>query len=164
MAEAAQSGDLEALRSRARGSNVNPETLLATDYLNHFNEIVMILDLLPSMPECLEDAQEWTPKSYVEHFQASGIADKELAIEAYAHAPTCFKRPFETAIAQMNQIVEEGVTAIAEVIGSGDDGRLEVAVSNVSRSLQKFIDVASSIIHGDSHTMDQDEIDQLLNA
>ena len=30
---------------------VHPVTGLATDYLNHYNEIVMLLDLVPSMPE-----------------------------------------------------------------------------------------------------------------
>ena len=29
------------LKARAVDSNLDPETLLATDYLNHFNEIVM---------------------------------------------------------------------------------------------------------------------------
>ena len=40
-----------------RGKNINETTLLATDYLNHFNEIIMVLELVPDMPECLEEAQ-----------------------------------------------------------------------------------------------------------
>ena len=42
-----------------RGKNINETSLLATDYLNHFNEIIMLLDMIPSMPECLEDARGW---------------------------------------------------------------------------------------------------------
>ena len=67
---------------RAEGTNVNPQTLLATDYLNHFNEIVMLLEMLPDLPDCLEDVQAWRPKSYAEHFTASAVADRELAILA----------------------------------------------------------------------------------
>ena len=44
-----------------KGKNINEETLLATDYLNHFNEIIMILDMIPMMPECLDDAKAWAP-------------------------------------------------------------------------------------------------------
>ena len=34
------------LRHSVRGSNINEETLLATDYLNHFNEAIMLLELV----------------------------------------------------------------------------------------------------------------------
>ena len=58
---------LEAIRARARGANINEQTLLATDYLNHFNEIVMTLEMIPDMSELLEEAQTWLPKGYREH-------------------------------------------------------------------------------------------------
>ena len=47
------SPETEALRKRARGSNVNEQTLLATDYLNHFNEVVMLLEMQPDMPDMI---------------------------------------------------------------------------------------------------------------
>ena len=62
---------IAALRARLIGTNINEKTLLATDYLNHFNELVMVLDLIPDMPECLEDARGWMPKSYEDHFADS---------------------------------------------------------------------------------------------
>jgi hypothetical protein len=34
------------------GANINPTTWLATDYLNHFNEAIMLLEMLPCAPEC----------------------------------------------------------------------------------------------------------------
>ena len=36
--------------ARAKGTNVNDRTLLATDYLNHVNEIIMLLELVPDAP------------------------------------------------------------------------------------------------------------------
>ena len=47
----------------------------------------MLLEMIPDMPDMLEDAQEWQPKSYKDHFRDSSIADKELAIEAYDIVP-----------------------------------------------------------------------------
>ena len=44
----------EELRDRLEGSNINPNTFLATDYLNHFNELVMFLEMIPDMPDMLE--------------------------------------------------------------------------------------------------------------
>jgi predicted Zn-dependent protease with MMP-like domain len=87
-----------AVKDRAFGTNLDPVTLLATDYLNHFNEIVMLLEMVPDMPEILQDAQEWQPKTYTAHFETSTIADKDLAIEAYPHVPSEFKVPFEETV------------------------------------------------------------------
>ena len=74
-------------RARVQGTNINQQTLLATDYLSHFNEIVMTLEMIPYMPELLEEAQAWRPKGYREHFAESTIADKDLAVGAGPAAP-----------------------------------------------------------------------------
>jgi hypothetical protein len=72
--------------ARLAAANINPKTGLATDYLNHFNEAIMLLDLLPEMPECIVELIGWEPLSYEEHFAASHFKGKELAITAYAVA------------------------------------------------------------------------------
>ena len=66
-----------------RAANINPRTGLATDYLNHFNEAVMLLEIIPDMPECAEDFLGWEPLSYAEHFTASNFKARDLAIDAY---------------------------------------------------------------------------------
>ena len=45
----------EARAALLSAANINPRTGLATDYLNHFNEAVMLLEMVPDMPECAED-------------------------------------------------------------------------------------------------------------
>ena len=69
--------------TRLAEANINPATGLATDYLNHFNEAVMLLEMLPSCPECLEDFLAWRPLSYREHFEGSHFKGRDLAIAAY---------------------------------------------------------------------------------
>ena len=56
---------------RLADANINPATGLATDYLNHFNEAIMLLEMLSSCPECRDDFLGWRPMSYREHFEAS---------------------------------------------------------------------------------------------
>ena len=65
--------------ARLAAANINPKTGLATDYLNHFNEAIMLLDLLPQMPECIVELIGWEPLSYEEHFQASHFKDKRAS-------------------------------------------------------------------------------------
>ena len=60
-------GDRGAAKRLAE-ANINPATGLATDYLNHFNEAIMLLEMLSSCPDCIEDFLAWQPLSYREHF------------------------------------------------------------------------------------------------
>ena len=69
------------------GKNINPQTLLATDYLNHFNEIHMLLGMIVGMPDCNEDILEWQAITYQDHFKHSVFQDKDLAIKDYNYAP-----------------------------------------------------------------------------
>ena len=61
-------------------ANINPATGLASDYLNHFNEAIMLLEMLSSCPDCRGDFLSWQPRSYREHFQASRFKGRLLAI------------------------------------------------------------------------------------
>src|SRR5271167_4922918 len=80
------SPETEARAAALRAANINPRTGLATDYLNHFNEAIMLLEMIPDMPECAEDFLTWSPLSYCEHFMASNFKARDLAIEAYEQA------------------------------------------------------------------------------
>jgi hypothetical protein len=148
---------------KVAGTNINPQTLLATDYLNHFNEIVMMLEMIPDMVECLEDAQAWQPKSYQDHFRDSQFRDRELAVEAYDYVPSHFRTAFEDVITQMNSLIAQAVERISGMIAQGvDGGELREACSSASRGLQTLMDVASAIIHGSVTRFDQREIDGFL--
>ena len=43
----------------------------------------MLLEMLSSCPECLDDFLGWRPMSYREHFEASRFKGRDLAIAAY---------------------------------------------------------------------------------
>src|ERR1700730_2493460 len=88
-------GDDDARSARLRAANINPRTGLASDYLNHFNEAVMLLEMIPDMPECAEDFLHCHPLSYREHFTASNFKARDLAIEAYESADVHIRAEFE---------------------------------------------------------------------
>src|SRR6202047_1277111 len=95
-------------RARAaelRAANINPRTGLATDYLNHFNEAIMLLEMIPDMPECAEDFLGWRPLSYAEHFTASNFKARDLAIEAYNAADARIRSDFDGITSAMTSIL-----------------------------------------------------------
>jgi len=150
------------LQQRAQGSNVNEKTLLATDYLNHINEIVMLFDLVPDAPECLEDCKTWQPLTYQDHFRASHIADRDLAIEAYDYAPPAYKQPFDQLVSEMNRLVAISIERLDTAIAEGEEEITRMIAERASRNLQDLIGQASAVIHGSDHVVDQAQIDALM--
>jgi hypothetical protein len=150
-------------QARVAGANIDPKTLLATDYLNHFNEIVMLIDMIPDMPDMIEDVKQWAPRDYCAHFEQSSFAARHLAVEAYAHAPAAYRRPFEETVRQLDQLLLGAVRDLDARIAEGaPEDALRDRVQAVSRAAQRLIEVASGIIHGSTSVLDQDEIDRLL--
>jgi len=145
-----------------RGRNINPDTLLATDYLNHFNEIAMLVELVAEMPECLEDVREWQPKSYVEHFRDSGFSDKALAILAYENCPDRYRLPFEETVACMNRVIDSGCARLEAAAAADDGAGLAAAAAALLEDLHRLMARANAIIHGTQHTVGQIDVDRIL--
>src|SRR6266481_4803843 len=95
----------EARAAQLRAANINPRTGLATDYLNHFNEAIMLLEMIPDMPECAEDFLSWHPLSYSEHFTASNFKARDLAISAYDSADASIRAEFDGLTRTMTSIL-----------------------------------------------------------
>jgi len=150
-------------QAKVAGTNISGQTLLATDYLNHFNEIVMLLDMLPDMPDMIEECKMWQPKDYKAHFADSTFSDKLLAIEAYDRVPSKFRRPFEETVSQINHLLLDGLDRLDHLIAEGaPTGQLQDSCRTLARAAQVLMDCASAIIHGSDRAMAQAEIDGLL--
>src|SRR5262244_2487229 len=102
----------EARAALLKAANINPQTGLATDYLNHFNEAIMLLEMIPDMPECSEDFLQWAPLSYAEHFTASNFKARDLAISAYESADPDIRAEFD----QMTETMTSILTAVGSAM------------------------------------------------
>ena len=124
-----------------RAANVHPETGLATDYLNHFNEVVMMLEMLPDMPECAEDILSWEPYGYEEHFERTGYSGRETVIMAWRAAPRAMRAHFETVIAALDDV-------IADLQGRVRAGDLDGAAMAVRDEAEPLLAAARAAVHG----------------
>lgn len=151
------------LHSRIINSNINPQTFLMTDYLNHFNEVVMLLDMVPDMPEIVEELIDWKPKSYAEHFHDSGLKDTELVIEAYEAAPTQFRAPFDQLVASMDAIIMDAIARSLQLAEAEKLDELCAVVVASTKIIYKIQDTLSGVINGTHPGLSQDEIDSLMD-
>lgn len=135
----------EARAARLRAANINPRTGLATDYLNHFNEAIMLLEMIPDMPECAEDFLGWQPLSYCEHFTASNFKARELAIEAYDSADAGIRAEFDNITTAMTSIL----TAVGAAMREAKQDKTRATLAGQATGWVKpLVMLAGGIING----------------
>jgi len=128
-----------------RAANINPRTGLATDYLNHFNEAVMLLELIPDMPECAEDFLGWQPLSYAEHFTASNFKARDLAIAAYESADARIRAEFDNITRAMTSIL----TAVGEAMRQAQQDKTRARLAEQATGWVKpLVMQAGGVING----------------
>ena len=142
-------------------ANIVPATGLATDYLNVFNEAVMLLGLLPDMPELIDELVAWEPLTYEQHFARSGFQAKELAILAYQNAPLSIKQPFDQLSHETRDLLQHAIINANQLIASGSD--LTRFVAETTTALQSAILVLDGMVHGGHIGGAQGDIDALFD-
>lgn len=146
----------EARAATLKAANINPRTGLATDYLNHFNEAIMLLEMIPDLPECTEDFLAWCPLSYCEHFMASNFKARDLAISAYESAGPDIRTEFEQITDTMTSILSAVGTGMREA--NQDRTRARLAEQAVGW-LRPLISAAGGLINGGSEA----DVDSIMN-
>jgi hypothetical protein len=149
-------------RERVSGTTIDSSTLLSTDYFNLFNEVIMLLGMLPDMPDMLDEVSAWEFKTYAQHFETSGLAFAPLAIEAYPHAPASALTSFEQNIEKMRSMIEEAKLVLRAELAGGDMDVFAGRAIRYSMELQRLVDTGSAIVHGQEAVLNQNAIDDLF--
>jgi hypothetical protein len=132
--------------------NINPTTGLATDYLNHFNEAIMLLEMASCSPEAIADFFAWQPLSYGEHFAASRFASRETAIAAYDDADPLIRRHFDSLTDTMTMIL---MTAHAVLSINPPQPEVEAVARRAVANLKPLVARAGAVINGNARTDDE---------
>ena len=148
-AEAVQAGADDAFGDDPRlvDANINPATGLATDYLNHFNEAIMLLEMLSSCPDCRDDFLAWRPMSYREHFAASRFKGRDLAIAAYDAADPDIRGCLDTLAGTMTAVLEATRATMSADMPPAATGAL---AERAAAWLRPLVARAGAVINGDA--------------
>jgi len=152
---------------RLRAANIYPATGLATDYLNHFNEAIMLLELVPSMPDCAAELMDWRPKSYVEHFELSNYREKELAVEAYHRSPQVVRRAFDDLVSDLDELMLATIHGLSTAPNDQVVARVAYeACAKLKALVAKAAGLMNGVLQDDDDLMEppaaQDTIDALM--
>jgi hypothetical protein len=141
--------DEGARAARLVAANINPRTGLATDYLNHFNEAIMLLEMIPDMPECAEDFLNWRPLSYSEHFSASNFSARDLAIQAYEATDAEIRAEFDNITSTMTSILTAVGTGMRK---AAQEKTRAVLAQQATGWVKPLVTLAGGVINGGTGT------------
>lgn len=161
---------MTSLETRA-AALVNPASGIANDYLNHFNEILLLIENLPALlPEMIDEILAWKPVGYREYFSRSPLPGSKETLEIYDTLDEDFRTDFETMVSMLDKIILESIRVIIE--NRRPDGTLEPdEVSDVceelSARLRKVLDRTADLVnHGYAPPLEraQNMADRIMNT
>ncbi len=144
-------------------ANVNPFTGLATDYLNLFNEAIMLFEMGLDMPDMAEELTDWKPRGYVEHFDKSGFEMRDVVIWAYQHAPSDIRADFDTCCDRALTAFDSAINILLSSNLGDDEARVDL--QDRLRDMKSLVVEMDSHIHGRAEAMEtnlQSEVDALF--
>ena len=85
---------------------------LSNDYLNHYSEALMLIEMAADDPAIGADLAEWRPVSYRGYFEASELRRASDALAAYDALPADRRAAFEKLVAAMDALATMAVFAL----------------------------------------------------
>jgi hypothetical protein len=144
-------------------ANVNPRTGLATDYLNLFNEAIMLFEMGLDMPDMAEELADWKKRSYVEHFDNSGFEMRDVVISAYKHADSETRLAFDEVCEHALGMFDSSIDILLSSNLNMDEARAEL--EGRLEQMKALVVEMDSHIHGKPEAMEHDaqsEVDALF--
>jgi hypothetical protein len=127
------------------GPNINPSTGLSTDYLNHFTDAVMVLEMIGTLPEGLDDLRNWKPKTYAEHFAASRFSNRDAIAAAYGAADPAARRALDRNAELLNAMTMRTLELVLQHV---DTPEVQAIARRALERLRPLISRTASIING----------------
>jgi hypothetical protein len=130
---------------------VNPASGIANDYLNHFNEILLLIENLPTLlPEMLDELLEWKPVTYREYFAKSQLPGSVRALQIYDGLDENFRRDFESIIDGINAMALASIEVIRahrSQTGDLDPSRVSEFCENASSAIRSALNRAADLVN-----------------
>jgi len=126
---------------------VNDRSLLSSEFLEQYAALVMLLERFPSAPGALAgELSNWRPRSYEDYFRGAGLRDGQFAVAAFASTPATVRRPFLSAVAQLDEDSLGAVEAVIKVARQGRPDLLPSLCRERAQRLRARIDEVAQLI------------------
>ncbi len=140
---------------------------LSNDYLNHYAEVLMLIEMAPHDPSLSADLISWWPVSYIDWFSSSQLVHAPEARKAYETLPDESRHRFERHLAVMETLATMAAFALQPPC---EPEQASVVVNAAAPPLRRMITAASAFLDTggrqlpDDHTVNEAErvIDEII--
>ena len=80
----------------------------------------MVLEMIVTVPECLDDLVAWQPKTYSEHFAGSHFIERASMIAAYQAADPAVRDALDRAAETLNSVLTATRQVVAQHLNTPD--------------------------------------------
>ena len=130
---------------------INPASGIANDFLNHYNEILLMVENLPVLlPEMVDELMQWRPTTYIEYFQKSPLPGGSHALSRYQQIAPAARLRFEVLVVQLNAKAVEIVAKISahrRADGSIEADEVAGFCAVASVDLRALLDTAADFVN-----------------
>ncbi|MDB5568955.1 MAG: uncharacterized protein JWN93_138 [Hyphomicrobiales bacterium] len=133
---------------------VNPSSGIANDYLNLFNELVMLVEQLPTMPDLVDDLMAWRPVSYEDYFSRSSLSQSRSALDAYRGLDKAFRETFEEQVRELDHLATGSLAAIRRHLRINGDRQPQTLAALCAKhglQLRAVLDKAVGLVNTGAH-------------
>ena len=143
--------------------------VLSTDFLNRYNEALMLIEMSAQEPGLIADLRRWHPATYPEHFAQSQLRCADGAIAAFRALPDESRGAFASLCRAMDQLVATVITALTEIRHPGDAVYIiDIAATSFRNLLTRataFINSGGDMAEAAYSVIDvQDAVDRIVAA
>lgn len=161
---------MDSLEARA-SALVNHASGIANDYLNHFNEIFLLIENFPVLlPEMVDELLSWKPISYRAYFEQSPLPGKGEVLAIYDNLDEEFRRDFEEMVTLLDNLIMKSIAVVAthrRPDGTIDGDEIADTCAEISTRLHTVLNRAADLVnHGYAPPLEtpQEMADRVLAA
>ncbi len=108
---------------------------LSNDYLNHFNEVLMLVEIAADAPEIVDDLKDWRPVSYPDYFASSHLRRAPQARAAYDALTQENRAAFDLLVHAMDRLAMTAIRALRPPCEADDAALVAEVTSPAMRAL-----------------------------
>lgn len=131
---------------------------LSNDYLNHFSEVLMLVELAAMDAEVIADLADWRPIDYASYFACSQLRRAPEARAAYQELCGTRREAFEQLVRAMDQLAMTAIRALRPPC-EPEDAALVADVT--TPALRRLIAQASAFLNSGGRDLpDSSEVEE----
>ncbi len=144
-------------------SGIDRDSGFASDFLNQFNEVVMLLDCVSAEDAfAVDELLDWQPRGYAAHFAAGRLAERLHIVRSYRLAPRGERRRLDSLAGELAALVTAGAAFIAACRRAGAHASIAPLARHLASDVRRRLATLDSLVHAGARRPSAAEVSMLF--